>query len=201
MSKSAQGFSPEININLLPTNKFAEEGVGKFIKWLTTIGRQLIIVTEIIVLIVFGMRFKLDEDTRNLKTSIEEKQKMVQRDQKYEKEIREIQNRLSDIRTLQTSQSSFFNLLNKVSGHFPQHGKLKELGFEKNKVVMSGELLTAESLQALIESFSRSKFFSDLEITSLSTPNSKTPNYSFKATALVVNDVLDTNVKTQGNSE
>ncbi|MCL5411680.1 MAG: hypothetical protein M1150_02980 [Patescibacteria group bacterium] len=181
MSKPVQKPSPAININLLPQEKFDEEGLGKVVAWLLTVGRYLVIVTEIIVLIVFAMRFKLDEDKRVLAERIGTEQKIVLANSKLESDVRVLQARLTNIKNLSTQHSTLSAILSEVSAIFPKDGKLKDLGYQKDKVIFKGELLTPESLQALINSFGKSTYFKDLEISDLITPNPKSPVYTFSA--------------------
>ena len=62
-----------LSINLMPGREtsFGE----KFLNWSLTFGRYIIIGTEIIVLVAFFSRFKLDRDFIDLHDQVKEKQK------------------------------------------------------------------------------------------------------------------------------
>lgn len=57
-------------VNLVPPSEFESGFWGKFLKWAVTTGRYMIILTEMVVIVAFLMRFKLDEDLRNINEQI-----------------------------------------------------------------------------------------------------------------------------------
>src|SRR3972149_3947437 len=56
------------SINLLKTDR--KETISQFVDWLSTIGRVLIIVVELIALSAFMYRFILDNQIREIRTKI-----------------------------------------------------------------------------------------------------------------------------------
>ena len=85
-------------INLLPSKElgFSE----KVLNWALTFGRYIIIGTEIVVLVVFLSRFKLDRDRIDLKDSITEKQKILATLAPINQNVTRLQTRLSEIKRL-----------------------------------------------------------------------------------------------------
>ena len=65
--------APKLDINLLAQTNINAKPLGKFLKWSLTYGRYIIIGTQIIVLLAFLSRFKLDQDLSDLHTKIDEK--------------------------------------------------------------------------------------------------------------------------------
>ena len=63
---------PKKDINLLPREEFEQKTVGRFLIWALTVGRWIVIVTELIVITAFLSRFKLDRDLANLYEKIRE---------------------------------------------------------------------------------------------------------------------------------
>jgi hypothetical protein len=68
---------PKQEINLLPREEFEKKPIGKFLTWALSIGRYIIIFTELIVILAFLSRFKLDRDLSDLNQSIREKQAVI----------------------------------------------------------------------------------------------------------------------------
>jgi len=58
-------------INLLPPSEFEQSFWGKFLKWAVTAGRYVTILTELVVILAFLFRFKLDTEVADLGTRIE----------------------------------------------------------------------------------------------------------------------------------
>jgi hypothetical protein len=57
--------APTAKVNLLPPSEFEQSFWGRFLKWAVTTGRHIIIIVELVVILAFFSRFKLDEDLRN----------------------------------------------------------------------------------------------------------------------------------------
>ena len=65
------------DIELLPKEEWEKTSLGKFIKWVLTVGRYIVIFTELIVISAFISRFKLDRDLSKIYEDIEKKQSLV----------------------------------------------------------------------------------------------------------------------------
>lgn len=70
MSDSAQSSKLRIDLNLLHPQEIQAKLPQKFLKWLISYGRFIVIFVEIIVVAAFLMRFKYDADLDNLKRQI-----------------------------------------------------------------------------------------------------------------------------------
>jgi hypothetical protein len=47
-------------INFLPEDELEKSPIGRFLKWALKAGRYIIVLTELIVVVVFISRFRLD---------------------------------------------------------------------------------------------------------------------------------------------
>ena len=65
--------SPDLNINLLPSEG-PSTTTGNAIHWILTIGRYLIILTEVVALSTFLLGIYLSQQKNNLKDSIKSQQ-------------------------------------------------------------------------------------------------------------------------------
>lgn len=70
MSDSAQPSKLRIDLNLLHPKEIQARLPEKFLKWLITYGRFIVILVEVVVVAAFLTRFKFDADLDNLKTKI-----------------------------------------------------------------------------------------------------------------------------------
>lgn len=82
-----------VSINLIKN----QQGnlLERVINWSLTVGRALVIVTELVTLAAFLWRFGLDQQLIDLHTQIKQKQAIVSAFKKNEDEYRNLQNRLS----------------------------------------------------------------------------------------------------------
>lgn len=91
-------------IEFIPQEDWEKTSFGKFLKWLLNIGRWIVIVTELIVIIAFLSRFKLDRDLTNLNETIKQKQAIIIASASFEKEFRFLQKKLTVIEGLEKLQ-------------------------------------------------------------------------------------------------
>lgn len=70
MSDSAQASKLRIDLNLLHPKEVQTRLPEKFLKWLISYGRFIVILVEVVVVAAFLTRFKYDADLDNLKTKI-----------------------------------------------------------------------------------------------------------------------------------
>lgn len=98
MAVSAQDSQKlRINVNLLHPKEAPAKLPERFIKWLITYGRFIVILVEVIVVGAFLTRFKLDADLDNLKTKINQDLPYVEGLEPDETLIRITQNKLGFI--------------------------------------------------------------------------------------------------------
>ncbi len=91
-------------IEFIPQEDWEKTNFGKFLKWLLNVGRWIVIITELIVIIAFLSRFKLDRDLTNLNEKVKQKQAIINSSTAFEKDFRFLQKKLSTIEGLGKSQ-------------------------------------------------------------------------------------------------
>lgn len=130
-----------LSINLLPKKEpdFSE----KFFDWSLTFGRYIIIVTEIIVLLAFFSRFKLDRELIDLNDAVREKQKILETLKPVENTVNRLQKRLSEIKKIDESQSIAILALPYIASYTPGKITYKDVGVAGSKLTIVG--LTQET--------------------------------------------------------
>lgn len=97
MSDSAQSPKLRINLNLLHPKELQTKLPEKFVKWLISYGRFIVILVEVIVVAAFLTRFKYDADLDELKRKINQDLPYVEGLATDEALIEQTQNRLAII--------------------------------------------------------------------------------------------------------
>src|SRR3989344_8016651 len=87
-------------LNLLPRSDLDGSWWGRFLKWALSTGRYIIILTEMVVIMAFLSRFKLDRDLSDLAERIEGKKNVLVALSGNENVFRSIQKRLTVAKTL-----------------------------------------------------------------------------------------------------
>jgi len=125
---------PKTTIEFIPQEEWERTSFGKFLKWLLNIGRWIVIVTEMIVIIAFLSRFKLDRDLTNLNETVKQKQAIVKASADFEKDFRFLQKRLSTIEGLGKNQLEADKILEIFSGVTPAGIQLSNFSLRGEKI-------------------------------------------------------------------
>jgi hypothetical protein len=101
-----------LSINLLETK--GEPFIDKFLRWTLSIGRAIVILTEVIALSAFVYRFSIDRRIVDLSDEIKQKQLIMGQLDRPERLYRNLQARLSAAKRLEQSGPTTTRLLNDI---------------------------------------------------------------------------------------
>jgi hypothetical protein len=183
----------ELNINLIQKEQVTGTP-SEIIHWVLTVGRYLVIATEIVALATFGLAIKFSADKNDLKQRIKLAQSEVETKAACHSEdpegfcedrFRNIQNRINKIKTVRNSQFYQNQVVTEFLDLLPNGFKLKTLEVDNEKIAFTGSFATSIQLQTLITSFSDSEKITDLDIEELVSPTNTDPNFNFKASAFL----------------
>lgn len=119
------------SIQLLPEKKFEELPFSKKLTtWVISVGRIVIIVTELIAFSVFIGRIKLDRELTDLTDALENQLIVLENAQKFEKDFENLQERLKVIKDLRQAQVPASRTLSLFSDLLPQRVELTSLTFQ-----------------------------------------------------------------------
>ena len=113
-------------INLLPQEELTES-FGKLVSWILTLGRYIIILTEIVALGTFAYSVKLTIERNDLKESIIAQQDLIEDSSKFENEFRLVQTRLQNLKSLESNHVFFEKILDELNSLLPIGVVLTEL--------------------------------------------------------------------------
>lgn len=188
MAKAAHKTT-EVNIDLLPKEDSSKTGKS-LIHWVLTIGRYLIIVTEVVALATFVFGILLSKEKNDLKDSISSQVAQIKALQNCdandpnafcEKRFLKVQTQLNQISTLRASQFADNKVISEFLKLLPTGITLETFAIEKNTISFTGSFPSERELQTLITSFNSSQTINNLDITNLT----KEDKLKFTATATV----------------
>ncbi|MFZ5365751.1 MAG: PilN domain-containing protein [Patescibacteria group bacterium] len=159
---------PKSQINLLPREEFEKKPLGKFLIWALSVGRWIVIFTELIVIIAFLSRFKLDRDISDLHDKIKQKQARVQSSQEFERDFRFFQKRISEIKNLETKQIWVTSIISEVSQITPVDVAFSNFSFGEEGINLTGTALSEEGLGSFLAGLASSPMFGDINLSSVS---------------------------------
>jgi hypothetical protein len=158
----------ETKINLLPPSDFELSFWGKFLKWGVTTGRYVIIVTELIVIIAFLSRFKLDSEVASLTDEIRGKKNLLDAQTEFETQFLKIQNRLSSADLVMNSSLLASEETVKVESTVPVGVKLVSLDIQKTVDGITANTTEKTSLGTMLRQMSKMNSWKSIDVVSLS---------------------------------
>jgi hypothetical protein len=132
-------------IEFIPQEDWERTSFGKFLKWLLNIGRWIVIITELIVIIAFLSRFKLDRDLTDLNEKVKQKQAIINSSAAFEKDFRFLQKKLSTIEGLTKSQIDSNKVLAIFSQITPAGIQLSNFNVDQKKKISLTAMADSES--------------------------------------------------------
>ncbi|NCO12681.1 PilN domain-containing protein [Candidatus Pacearchaeota archaeon] len=151
------------DINLLPKDPFFATPVGQILKWALSIGRYIVIFTELVVILSFVTRFSLDRQVTDLNDSISQKKTVIESYGDLEESVRQIQSILEEYQIVK-QQVNITEVFPELTNIIPRDTELNELVLRSDQISFSGRTITQNSLNTLINNIQLSDRFSNVSV-------------------------------------
>lgn len=122
----------------------------KFMNWALTVGRLIVILTEIIALLAFVYRFSLDEKLIDLHSAIKQKQTLISLLKQDEDKYRNLQDRIVLASDLMEKNAKTNKIVLNIVGLVPQGAKIDSISFNKDKININVNINSVSSLTDFI---------------------------------------------------
>lgn len=167
-------------IELLPREDWEKTTFGKLLKWLLTIGRYIVIFTELVVILLLLSRFKFDRDLENINKQINDKQAKIQALAEFEEKFRFLQTQISTIEDLQKKQVKTDQILTELTLMIPVDVYLSNLNIREKKVSLTATALSEAGLATFLKNLQTSNRFDNLVLTQVSSETEKEIGIQFQ---------------------
>lgn len=142
--------------NLLNPTRRPLSLAEKIYTWALSIGRYIIIGTEVVVLVAFAARFKLDYDISDLTENIEKKAQQIAAYKTKEDKYREIINKIDTYKSLLSSRRLMVSReLTHIESLKPADVSIDSLSFTEKDITIEGHAESLASLSSLENSLKR----------------------------------------------
>jgi hypothetical protein len=142
--------------NNLPSINLAKDKqiplFDKFMNWVLTIGRLIVIVTEIVAIIAFIYRFSLDEKLVNLHSAIKQKQNIVSILKNDESKYRNLQDRIALAASFSEKGVKVSQAITDIISLIPNQTTVNNLIISKDKASINIDTTSVSSLSDFINS-------------------------------------------------
>jgi Tfp pilus assembly protein PilN len=120
-------------ISLLPQSENPDSFSSRLINWLTTVGRFIVVFTELIVISAFLSRFYLDRKNSDLSEKIRNNKAILEYSLDFEKDFRLLQQKMQSVSVLDKSNQDLPKLFDQISYLVPPNVVLNRLNVKENK--------------------------------------------------------------------
>ena len=133
---TAHGVS---SINLLPKDSFQFSTAGKVLKWATSAGRVLVVMTEFVVLLAFASRFYFDKKLDDLGEVLVQKEAQIAAYADVETQIRKVLIKQKPVEVFQKSNLGFAAKIDGLTAILPVGTVLDNMSLDKTGLTISGK--------------------------------------------------------------
>lgn len=123
----------------------------KFMNWTLTIGRLIVIVTEVVAVIAFVYRFSLDEKLVELHSAIKQQQNIISVLKNDESKYRNLQDRLALAATFSAKGIKTNQTFTNIVGLMPSQAIINNLILNKDRVNIDVNVTSVSSLANFID--------------------------------------------------
>jgi hypothetical protein len=154
-------------VNLLPPSEFELSFWGRFLKWAVTTGRYITILTELIVILAFLSRFKLDEDLRNLNEQINTQVGFLDSQMTKETEFLKLQNKLNLADKMLTNRFRAGDTLDYIENNLPPEVVPSRRLITINETEVTAATLNEKAMGKLLSVFSQDPDWKSVDLTQI----------------------------------
>ena len=170
-------------IDLLSHEDLSQRPVGRLLLWVLTVGRYIVIFTELLVIAGFILRVILD---RNLNTVNEDllKQKAILASYLgTEQRVRRVHQQFTTIARIEEEQRQIGKLLEKIGQLAPKDLRFSSLNVEPDSMAISAVALSPGGFSTFLGSLQADPEIGDLILESVDSGTAQEPGIHFKLTA------------------
>lgn len=181
LNKKKSG-STHLKVNLLPKDPFYDTLLGKTTTWALSVGRYIVIFTEIVVILSFLSRFQLDRQLTDLNKEIVEKKAVIDSYGELEQNVRDIQKKIANYQQLKP-QRSIKQVFDELSLVTPESIEYIDLNINSNSVEITGRTQSTQALRQFITNLQLTNYFSGVSVEHISNSDNNSPGFDFKINA------------------
>ncbi len=184
MPKKPANRKLDITVNLVPQDPFFETTFGRFLKWALSIGRYIVIFTELIVILSFASRFTLDRMVTDLNSSINQKERVIASYADLETRFRFVQKQIEDYQQFkqEANLAEIFPILNE---NIPNQVVFETLLIKPDAISFTGSALSQEALNVLVNNLQLNPRFTEVSINKIESRGERAPGFNFDMRAKV----------------
>ncbi len=182
MNLTALFFRTKKKINLLPKDPFEESLLGRVLSWGLTVGKWIVIVTQIVVVSVFLFRFSLDRKLNNLRRDIGKEVVKIKAYESIENNFRLAQARILLAKDLIANQDKIKLGFKEQAQLIPDDIWLEKIEINQKQINLVAYAYSMNSFNRFLENLRASKKFKKISIQNIESGAEKQAKLKFNLT-------------------
>lgn len=167
-------------INLLPKDGFSETFGGKILTWALTVGRYIVIITQLVVIVAFLSRFRYDMQLAEIRDEIKNNQEVIASFQDLEEQFRYFQARIKNVEEISNTNSSISGFYQEISQITPKDVYFKSISVSSNNSIsLEGVALSDVGLVTLLNQIKNKPSFTESSLNYLNSKGERDPELEF----------------------
>lgn len=154
-------------LNLLPKSELERTTWGRVLKWALSGGRYIVILTEMVVIVAFLSRFKLDQDMSDLGERINGKKNVLEVQTAAEIKFRQVQDKINLAKEAKNEGIKKDEIFAALEADVPPGVRLQNLKIEKNEVSFSAQANSEADLTEFLRRGSQNPKWKEIELSSI----------------------------------
>lgn len=171
-----------LDINLVPKDPFFETIIGKILKWSLSVGRYIVIFTELVVIVSFVTRFSLDRQVTDLNKAIDQKKNIILAFGDLDENFRNIQFKIDNYKQVE-QQRNIAEVFPKLTEITPPNVIYEELTVWQDRVNLTGLAQNQGALNTLINNLQISDNFFEVAVEKIESDDEQSSNLTFNIKA------------------
>ena len=155
-------------INLVPKDPFFQSPLGRTLKWALSVGRYIVIFTELVVIISFATRFSLDRQVTDLNDAIVQKESIIDSYGDLEDNVRLAQQKIENYQQV-SQQATVIDIFPKLTELTPTDVRLESLVIRGASINLEGVTRSQSALKILITNLQLSQGIYNLTVDKIET--------------------------------
>ncbi len=168
-----------VELNLLPKEPWEKGLLGQLLTWVLSVGRYVVVFTELIVISAFLYRFGLDRSLTDWRASIKNKQAIIAGFGDLESSFRLVQKKLNTVKSV-SGQPRVADTLALLSQMTPVDAVLTNITVNQEQVVLEGRVGSQTGLATLLNQAQLKSEFSDVVLENVKSATDKTSGIEFR---------------------
>lgn len=167
------------SIDLLAREEFVQRSLGRFLLWILTVGRYIVIFTELIVIAGFITRVVLDRNLGGVNEDLFQQKAILASYEPVERHLRVIDQQLKFYRRLGTDRLDVTRQLKYLADNTPVDVRFDSLSITEQSMDVTASALSPGAFALFLARLQSNPEFSDLILQSVKTGGPQDPTLQF----------------------